>query len=441
MDEQPREVEKNISGVRFHAVTGGPYIPRKHTGFPYENNYLNPLVVCSGDGPNWADIAQDALERNFGDNDFDDEIPTALSIVMNEGDGPDESLEKAFYWIRDKLKYAALSSAHRHIGREARAVEIVKAGTGDCKDKTYLLSLVCRKLDIPNDIVAVSTSQGYLVEEHPADQFDHVFLRAKLESGWVYLDAASALSTFGNAPAWCQGMKVLVLDEGGSVIRIPVDDPSANHLRITETFHAREGTWLEGAFEMRATGHLGRLMDDRWKSYSLAMSDPIQAAQEALRLYFPFVLVTEAAKLSDTSSSGEFRVSGKHRRGPLVSLGKKHMDIGRLSWELPSLPISYWRGLQIDKLFVVDFPMQADLDVRILGELRRSVNDISHVEPLANDIADVTQRMTEESDSIGFQRTIIFKKKYIQDELLVESTPTLERIEQALQSVISFDGV
>jgi hypothetical protein len=182
-------------------------------------------------------------------------------------------------------------------------------------------------------------------------------------------------------------------------------------------------------------------MDDRWKSYSLAMSDPIQAAQEALRLYFPFVLVTEAAKLSDTSSSGEFRVSGKHRRGPLVSLGKKHMDIGRLSWELPSLPISYWRGLQIDKLFVVDFPMQADLDVRILGELRRSVNDISHVEPLANDIADVTQRMTEESDSIGFQRTIIFKKKYIQDELLVESTPTLERIEHALQSVISFDGV
>jgi hypothetical protein len=147
----------------------------------------------------------------------------------------------------------------------------------------------------------------------------------------------------------------------------------------------------------------------------------------------------ESTKSSDTSTANEFRVSGNHRRCPLVSLDKRQMDIGRLSWELPSLPISYWRGLQIDKLFVVDFPMEARLRVNLLGEVRRAVHDLSRIDRLENDISEITERIAEEPDSIGVQRTIVFKRKIMGADLIPEVPPTLERIEQALQFVLSLD--
>jgi hypothetical protein len=440
MDAEPSEKQEVRGDARIFTYSGGPYIPAKYTGFPYENNYLNPQVVCSGDGPGWPEVARDSMKRNFGDGGVEEELPTPLAVILGQTDSKAESLERAFYWVRDKIKYASLKSGHKHIGRSARAQEIVKVGTGDCKDKTYLLGLVCDKLEIPYDIVAISTSQGVLIENHPADQFDHVFLRAKLDSGWVYLDAASVISPFGNVPAWCQGMKALLLDDAGTIIEIPADRPSDNLLQITETFRVRSGTWLEGEFEFWANGHLGRVMDDRWKSYSMAMDDPVQAAQEALRLYLPSALVLESTKLSDASTSRDFKVTGKHRRCPLVALEKNTTNIGRLTWELPSLPISYWRGLQIDRLFAVDFPMEANLQVNLGGEIRRSVRDLSRLDRLTNDISRIEETVTEGNDAIEIRRSVTFEKKIIEGELVREVPATLEHIEQALQFVISLDA-
>jgi hypothetical protein len=434
---ESRSVEDGNDVVVFESEC---FVPARGTGFVFENNYLNPVVICASDGVGWPDVASAALKSNFGKLPADDELPEALGALVEEAGEEAGALENAFYWIRDKLKYASIRSGIELIGQTGRARRIVEAGVGNCNDKSYLLSLVCHRLNLPHEFVAISTKNGVLIDDAPADQFDHVFLRAKLDGRWVYLDAANRLATFGSAPAWCQGMQALVLDDEGTIVTIPVDAPETNTLEISEVFESCRDGHLNGRFHLRASGQSARLADQRWKTLSLSLDDQQQAGQEALRQFLPSSIVLGYSREADTSNSSGFHVSGEHSRGPLVPLGKNRKVIGTLGWEVPFLPLSYWRTLQIDRLFVVDFPMRLQIEARLEGDLFRLVDDASRIRILDGPVCSISEDVVEDGSAMSVRRTIVFKKKFIHGDDVGLVPGVLEQIEEALQLVVSLDA-
>jgi len=405
------ELRGEADGMETIVFVDEKFIPARRTGFEFENNYLNPRVICTSDGNSWSDLIPGFLSQIHGKTPGEDELPEPLAAIVDGNDDKESSLEHAFYWIRDTLKYATTRSGVKNIGQKDRARRIIESGVGNCNDKSYLLSLVCRRLNLPCEFVAISRKNGVLIEEAPADQFDHVFVRVKTVDQWIYLDAVGSMSTFGSAPAWCQGMLALALDDEGTVITIPVDPPDVNSIEISESFQEIGAGRIHGRFSFCAYGQCARLIDERWKQFSLTMDDHRQSGQEALREFLPSSAVLNYAR--DVETSG-FHVSGQHSRGPLVPLGKNGRVIGTLLWDVPFLPVSYWRTLQLNQL---------------------------RVRTLDNPVCTIGEEVEDDGSALTVRRTIVVKNKYTRGEEVKLVPEALERIDEALQLVISIDGV
>ncbi len=431
---------RTVGGSRVDTFVGDRFVPARGTGFAYENEYLNPVIACARDALDWKAVAREIWRTNFGTEAFTEALPEPLAEITRGAQSRSEALESAFYWTRDKLKYAALRSGEARIGAENRAHEIVEAGVGDCKDKSYLMALVCRELEIPHEIIAVSTQSALLIEELPADQFDHVFLRAETPDGWVYLDAANPSATFGPAPAWCQGISALALTDRAEILTIPVDAPQANRMELTEVFDHREHDRLAGRFRFSATGQSARLIDENWKGLSLSFDDERHGAQLSLRRYLPSAVVEELDRWADTSRSSEFGVSGRHRRGTLVRLDRRQRAVCTLTWDVPFLPFSYWSMFHNDRLFAINLPASLTVAVRLEGELRRTLADVSSVESIDNRVGSVAESVTEEPAAITVRRTIELKGRLYRDDDVALVRKTFERMEKALQLVIVFEA-
>jgi len=428
-----------VDGREVAVFHGERFVPARRTGHRYENNDLNPLVICCSSEVGWTDVVGDVRKKLVGESEQEDRLPEPLASLVDGADDPALALEKAFYWIRDTLKYATTQSGVRNITLTDRGRKIVESGVGNCNDKSYLLSLVCEHLGLAHDFLGISMKNGILVEEAPADQFDHVFVRAKTDDGWVYLDAANTSSIFGSAPDWCQGMQALAVDGEGTVITIPTDSPGANTIDISEVLRDYRDGWAQGNFEFKLRGHPARLVDERWKVMSLELVDGEQSGQEALRNFLHSSVVVSHNKEADTAASSVFHASGTHSRGPLVHLGKDGKVIGRLAWGIPFLPLGYWRALQMDRLFVMQFPLTVRLEIRLEGELYRSFQDASRIRPLDNPVCGIDEEVVNDGSALRITRKIELRKKHLRGQEVSLLPQALERIEEALQLVISLE--
>lgn len=435
------EVSRRVAnGVETMVFEDKKFVPARRTGFVFENHYLNPMVICASDDIAWRDVVPTIRAQIYGTSPVEEELPEPLATLVDGIENKESALEHAFYWVRDTLKYATIRSGVRNIGREDRARRIIESGVGNCNDKSYLLALVCKSLGLPHELVSISTKNGILIEDMPADQFDHVFVRVKPNDHWVYLDAASQESTYGSAPAWCQGMQVLVIENEGYVTTIPIDPPDVNSMEVSEVFDRVHAGRVHGSFDFRAHGQCAQFVDERWKRISLNMDDQQQAGQEALREYLPSSAVQTYSQAADTSSRSEFQVSGLHSRGPLVALGKSDKVIVTLVWDVPFLPMTYWRTLQLNRLFVVIFSTTVTLEARLEGDLYRCVEDVSRVRTLDNPVCKIEDDVLDDGSALSVRRTIVFKQKYTRGEEVILVPEALERIEEALQLVISIDA-
>ena len=109
-------------------------------------------------------------------------------------------------------------------------------------------------------------------------------------------------------------------------------------------------------------------------------------------------------------------------------------------WGVPHLPVNYWRVLQIDRMFVVEFPIDINIQVRLEGEVFRCLDDISSLKPFQSDICSIDEETRTDGDSLTVRRTISFRRKIIQGPEIEQVPEVLERIERALQLVVSLDG-
>lgn len=436
---EPSNLSKSESikdDYRVTSITLKEYIPIRNTGFYYENYFRNPTVACSTVGHQWGSVAKAILKRNIGDTNLDDGLPSPLAEMLGDCRTSGEALQKAFYWIRDKLKYASVGSALEYIGKPGRARAIIKSGIADCKDKSYLLYQVCKNLGLKAEFVAISSKYGMIFTDLPSDQFDHVFLRVLLDDKWCYLDAAGRYAVFDSAPPIYQGLKILVIGDEGSIESVEVDSSGKNSISITEYFDKIDADWLSGTFHLLAEGNTARLIDENWKWLSLQADNQSQSAQTALRNFLPTIMLISYDRISHTSYSNAFEVLGMHHRCQLSSLGNRR--VGTLSWDNPIIPIGYWKNFNIDKLFAFYIPIRIEINIILSDDLLKSIEEFSMVSLLRNEICEINEKTTRNDDKITISREIVIKKKFV-DENDIHLVPiTMESIEKAFHLAFIF---
>lgn len=411
------------------------FTPARYTSLRNEDNLLNPLIALGSKGRGWDDIAKRCL-RDLGSAGLqEDLLPDVLRAVMDPHYTEEKKLAAAFYWIRDRLKYASLKTTNANVGGEDRARLIVQSGTGDCKDRAYLMALVCRELGMDWSFVMVNSQDEVVIPEIPEDQFDHVIIRVRDGARDRYLDPTSSSAVFGSAPYWQQGHVVLVLSEKPELTTTPEDDPGQNALEVYESLDSLSDGWLVGGFDCTATGHIARLTDELWKQASLTDTDQVRAAQRLAQYVMDSVVVRSFEKVADTGKGDVFRMTGRHRRCPLTAM-PGGTDVATLDWNIPFIAVSYLRTLTHAGRFHFAFPARVKF-VTVLGpRVAGRVAELSALEPLDNPLARISESVSHDGDSIKIVRETEIKHKVVTGKDIDYIDPTLECLEKALRVVM-----
>jgi hypothetical protein len=412
------------------------YLPIRNSNSRFGNYYLNPMVACAPDGYTWKEIAQVVAMRSLGSSEAEDQIPQPLERILRDSDNPADNLAQAFYWIRDNLKYGAIESAHKNIGKLGRAQAIAESGIADCKDKSYLLHLVSGSLGLPSEYLIVSSETGLVLDDLAADQFDHVLVRVLVNDKWHYLDTANRLSVFESPPPAYQGVRALILDHNGTIDAIPIDAPNANTIEIVETFDGRETDWLTGTFQFTACGNIARLADEKMKLSSLQLSSPVQAVQSGLEQFMPSLILITQTRTSHTACSNRLQVSGTHRRCHLSVVEDRL--VGTLDWREPSLPTGTWRAYDLSRLFVFYVPESIRIETVFVGNLHDRLRGFSEPIVVRNDLCDITVEIESTDASIRIVRDIVIKRKYVDQDSIHLIPETMEGLEKAFHLALFF---
>jgi len=282
----------------------------------------------------------------------------------------------------------------------------------------------------------VSSRYGIIFENLPSDQFDHVFVRIRLNDDWLYLDASNRLAVFGSRPANFQSMKMLVLNSGKPVETMASELPEKNRLVITETLDQIDSGWLSGTFHIHADGNIARIIDENWKWYSINTIDQLRSAQTILKGFMPGMLLVSCDRICNTSMTDIFEAVGTHRRCQLGIF--KSRRVGILDWRVPTLPIDYWRNLSFDKFFVFYQPSQIEFNLVFMDNLADQIEEFSGTGNFENEICSISENVNRDKDRLLISKKFIIKKKFIEQADIHLLPEAMEQLEKTLQFAITF---
>jgi len=408
------DTECRLRHARWKIQRRQPYII---SGYPYQSQYLSPLVAGCRAGQNWSEVAEKLAQREVPGDLAEIPFPRELADLVDGIADRQAALARIFYWVRDRIKYGSLRSGNDLVHDKNRIGALMEGRIGDCKDKTYLLALACHHLEIPCEQVLVSSRNGLIVADLPCDQFDHVLLRARPHGEWVYLDAAGEKNTFGNVPIGLQGLQGLVLGDHGRLVDLPEDSIDHNRLEISETIEMHDDTWLTSEVEINITGTLGRFFDEQWKWESLTKTNEIRALENAVAMITPGVAVEEFEKLADTGSGDICRLRFRCRRSRLAQLGGRRIGMCRIS--VPNLSAAGFHEQELGDEFMFHFCQSVTWRLTVIGEAVRAFKGFSLLTGDTFAFADIDQEMASiENGSSGSRPTTLIRNLEVQRRLI-----------------------
>lgn len=310
---EPREtVEDGMRTLVFEAraiegLEGEPGVP---------SDYVSHRLLQFSEYRNWNEVARwaDALFPPVAS------LPTALEPVvasMRTLATPEEKTVAALRWVQDEIRYFSVSlgeSSHRPYPPD----QVIARRYGDCKDKTYLLVTLLRKLDIAARPVLVSTAYPWGARRVlPApDGFDHVVAEVRIGRARYYLDPTRSgqqglLAGMGNSLAGADGLPVASDADG----LIALNSSSAADVAtqdLTEEFDLRD-------FGKDASLHVRRVF--RGLAAEIvrlvhAQSTAEQRARQALAPYermYPGIVLESAPEFTDDRVSNVITLSSRFR--------------------------------------------------------------------------------------------------------------------------------
>lgn len=428
--------QRDVDGWQSYTCNGCRLLPGDWRATSLERTLQNPQVCASWDDRSWEDVGQDELRAVGTDVEPPDPLPAVLREAITGGDSAPEKLHRGFSWIRDYLKYVSLPSAKKRIAKQGRAQHIIDRGVGDCHDKAYLLHLICRELELESEFLLVGANEGYVVDELPGSQFDHILLRARLDGRWLYFDATDTITPFGRVPAGLQGLAVLRMRDPYQLVTMPEHDPKANIFTVEETLNCSAEGHLKGRFRIEAAGVPGRLLDDRWKSLSMEAPEEDRAAQLILNDHLPTARLKQW-EIERSGAEGDlFVFTGEHLRCRLTDIGRQRMGVIR--WNTVFFPWDTFRDRRWEDPAIFPLPLTMRFTIKITDNSRWQVAVSPPAPEFDDDFGAVHEKRVGLPPALEIVRELIVKKRLITGSSTERIPEFVNIFEDALQIAVLF---
>lgn len=281
----PKGREFNIHYVRLEAR---PKIEPLGENYRYTWTIKDvPEIISEPDMPPWADISPLIWVSSFqswkavsdwwwdlalGQIEVDEAIQAKVAELI-QGKGTDFEKAKAIYqYVASQVRYVGIEFGESGF-KPHRAPEIFENKYGDCKDQSVLLVAMLKEAGISANLVLISTrSNGKLINEIPALQFNHAIAHVNIEGKDYWMDPTVETAAFGELPGDDQDTEVLVFfPESAEFIRVPLFTPEENSVIEERTWNLDEQGSLEG---MTTTTYLGEY--DFVLKYAFKYAKPVQ---------------------------------------------------------------------------------------------------------------------------------------------------------------------
>lgn len=187
-----------------------------------------------------------------------------------------EKMRRLAAFLQREVRYVAISLGIGGYQPHA-AYEVFENRYGDCKDKATLLSAMLQQAGIQSYYVIVQTSRGVVNPDSPSPfTFNHVILAIQLPpevpdgafasvvrhprlGRLLFFDPTDELTPLGSLPYFEQGNRVLlVTDEGGELVQLPLLAPDFNRLQRTAKLSLNPDGTLSGEVRETASGSEAR---------------------------------------------------------------------------------------------------------------------------------------------------------------------------------------
>ncbi len=198
-----------------------------------------------------------------------------------------EKVERIYAWVIRNTRYVGLEfGIHGYL--PYRVPLVVQRGFGDCKDKAALLYVMLREAGVEARMVLVRTRGNGDLDETPASLavFDHAI--AYVPELDLYLDGTAENGGTNALPAGDQGVRVLVVGEGGAELRrTPVAAPDRAARRIEQTAELAP----DGSASVTETHEISGPQAAAYRTRYQPESTRVERLQEAFASIFPGLTV------------------------------------------------------------------------------------------------------------------------------------------------------
>ncbi len=160
--------------------------------------------------------------------------PTLASRAVSDSKHGWERIDSAFQFVRSNIRYIAQSDGINSIV-PSKPNEVLQRGWGDCKDKAFLLSSLCRDNSIPVYPVLVHTKlQSAFPDKTHVSLYNHVIVATVEGNDTVYADPTNSVADFGTLSSSLYGSSAMFLDmTEPRLVKLPkLDSDTSLHVNI-----------------------------------------------------------------------------------------------------------------------------------------------------------------------------------------------------------------
>jgi hypothetical protein len=207
------------------AILEEPYAPPLHelTTVVIFAPFDFQLGEYKGNMGNWQDFGKFIFTLKQGRDELPENVKKTIHQLVDGINDPKEKIQLLYSYMQQNTRYISIQLG---IGgwQPFDAGYVAKKGYGDCKALTNYMYSILKEAGIRScyTLIKAGRNSGYITEDFPSNEFNHVILSVPLQKDTVWLECTSQTLPAGYLGDFTNDRYALLIDEnGGSLVRTP----------------------------------------------------------------------------------------------------------------------------------------------------------------------------------------------------------------------------
>ncbi|MEO5562717.1 MAG: DUF3857 domain-containing protein [Chitinophagaceae bacterium] len=207
------------------AITREPYSPLWHE--------ITTVVIFGptdfqvddykGNMASWQDFGKFVYSLKKDRDQLPENVKKMVHQLTDGVDDPNEKIARLYHYLQKNTRYISIQLG---IGgwQPFDAAYVAAKAYGDCKALTNYMYSLLKEAGIPSryTLVRAGSAAGYITDDFPSQQFNHVILCVPLKKDTVWLECTSQTLPSGYLSDFTSNRYALLIEEnGGQLVRTP----------------------------------------------------------------------------------------------------------------------------------------------------------------------------------------------------------------------------